>query len=90
MTDTNDKVTSIGRHPVRILPEMTIRWLMQNMDQVQDLIVFVKLKGAVPIVSVTTDTAPSTMALAGVILHDLALDAMNVVPPSGNTPSTAA
>lgn len=74
---SDDKVVPFPKSPNNIRAEMTIRWLMQNMDQVEDLIVFVKTKGAAPIVSITTDTAPSVVAMAALIFQDMALDSLH-------------
>ena len=72
----SNKVVGIGKDPVRVTPEMSIRWLMSQMDKVDDLIIVAKSKGQGPIVSVTTDTSPYMLAMAAALLQDLALDGM--------------
>ena len=87
---SDEKVVSIGKPPVRVTPEMTIRWLMGQMDTFDQLIVVAKTKGGAPIVSVTTSTSPYLMAMASALLHDLALDGMEPVPPGHEAPQDSA
>lgn len=81
------KVVPFGKEPHRLTAEMSIRWLMSMMDQVDDLIIVAKKKGKGPIVSVTTDTSPYMIAMAASLLQDLALDGME---PSSPTPKSRA
>lgn len=71
---SDDKVTSFTKAPHRVTPEMTIRWLMSQMDQFSELIVIAKKNGNAPIVSVTTETSPYLLAMGAALLHDLAVD----------------
>lgn len=77
----SEKVTSIGKTPDHVRPEMVIRWLMSQMDQIDQLIVVAKSKGAGPMVSVSDGTSPYLIAMGAALLHDMALDKMEPVDP---------
>ncbi len=71
--ETKGTVTPINKKPARLLPEMQIRWLMSNMDKIEQLALVVKMSDGQPLVSVSSNCSQYFLALAASILDREAL-----------------
>ena len=73
---SGEKVVQLGKDPVRVRPEMLIRWLMSNMDKIEQLVVVGRMTDATPVVAVSDGASPYMMSMAAAILQDRALETL--------------
>lgn len=70
-------VSHFSKPPVRLRPEMIVRWLMSHMDELDSIVVVAKMKGYVPVVSISDGTSPYLLSMGASLLHDAALESMD-------------
>lgn len=66
---SDNKVVPIGKEPVNVTPDMLIRWLMSNMDKVQNIAIMVKMQGEHPQFTQTTNCSQYFLALAASVFQ---------------------
>lgn len=85
MTSSTSEST-VSALPVKVArttPEMLVRWLMANMDRIDQLAMVVDIKDATPQVLISTSCNSYVLSLASTILSKEALNRLPKPPQEG-------
>jgi len=70
-------VTELKKEPYRLTPEMVIRYLMQDIDKMEQIAVVCKTSGNAPRIYIANGISPYVLAAGAAMLQDAALDELN-------------
>ena len=77
-------VTELKQDPFRLTPEMVIRYLMRDIDKMEQIAVVCKTNSNAPRIYISTGISPYVLAAGAAMMHDAALDGLNGHEINGN------
>jgi hypothetical protein len=70
--EPDSKVIQFPKAPSRLRPEMQVRWLLSNVDKIEDLAFVVRFKDSNPMTSASDKTNPYFLTMASMLLNEMA------------------